>query len=88
MTAVNGDGENDDTEYTTETFLQKTMIGEHDPEAEGLKALRFLDVYFLRLDTDKSRAIELDEWQKHYLKFAAQQPNAAPKAANNDYYGR
>jgi len=83
---LDGDGQDDQTEYTLETFLQTVMIGDYDPEEKQIKAFEMMDIYFSRLDTDKSRAIELDEWQKHYLKYAVKKPNLSPKNANNDYY--
>ena len=62
-------------------------VDEYDAE-EGIKAYDMMDIVFGRIDTDKSRGVELDEWQKHFLKFAKKKPNLAPKAANNDYYAQ
>ncbi len=85
---LNNDKQNDEGVYTTETFLQMVYVGEYDPSDEGIKAYNMMDLNFLRMDRDKSKGVELDEWQKHYLKFAAKKPNIAPKAADNDFYAQ
>jgi len=87
---LDNDKQNDEIVYTTETFLKAVMVNpeEYDPEAEGIKAYRLMDLYFSRFDRDKSNGVELDEWQKHYLKFAAKKPNLSPKAADNDFYAQ
>lgn len=85
---LDNDGQDDGVRYTQETFLQKAMIGEYKPDAKGIKAYNFMDIYFLRLDTDESRAIEMSEWQKAYEKHAVSKPNHAPEAANNDHYAQ
>ncbi len=85
---INNDGEDDGVVYDTESFLAAVMLNEDYLEEDGIKAYHMMDLYFSRFDTDKSRAIELDEWQKHFQKFANRKPNMAPKAANNDYYAK
>ena len=87
---IDNDKQHDEGVYTTERFIRAVMVDEeaYDPEAEGLKAYRLMDLYFSRFDKDKSGAIELDEWQKYYRKFAAKKPNVAPKAADQDYYAQ
>lgn len=87
---VDNDKQHDEVVYDTESFLRAFMVNEdeYDAEAEGIKAYRLMDLYFSRFDKDKSGGIELDEWQKHYQKFAVKRPNQAPKAADNDYYSK
>ncbi len=83
---LDNDGQDDGVSYTTDTFLEEVMVGDYDPEDDGIKAYTFMDIYFLRLDSDKSRSIELDEWQKAYEKHAVIKPNMSPKAAKQDRY--
>lgn len=85
---LDNDGEDDGVIYDTESFVKAFMVDaeEYDPEADGIKAYELMDLYFLRIDTDKSRAVELDEWQKHYKKFANRRGNIAPKAFDQDSY--
>lgn len=84
---LDNDKRHDEVVYETRTFLQTMYVDEYDAE-EGIKAYDMMDIVFGRIDTDKSRGVELDEWQKHFLKFAKKKPNLAPKAANNDYYAQ
>ncbi len=86
MIDLDNDGFDDDVVYTNESFFKEAMIGDYDPDELPIDAKYFMDVSFLRLDTDHSRAIELDEWQKIYGKYAVVKPNAPPKAANQDRY--
>lgn len=83
---INHDGQHDGTDFTTETFLHSAMIGEYDPEADGIEADEVLDKGYLKADSDRSKYIELDEWQKIYGKGAKIKANAAPKSANQDRY--
>ena len=85
---INGDKQHDDVVYDTASFLQTIYVDEYDTDDGAIKAYDMMDIVFGRIDTDKSRAVELDEWQKHFLKFAKKRGNLAPKAANNDYYAQ
>jgi len=84
---IDHDGLNDGTDLTAETFTQKAVVGEYDPD-EGLIAKEILDEGYLKADSDRSKYIELDEWQKIYKKHAAKRGNLPPKAANEDSYSR
>ena len=85
---IDNDKQHDEVVYDTAGFLQAIYVDEYDTDDGAIKAYDMMDIVFGRIDTDKSRAVELDEWQKHFQKFANKKPDQAPKAANNDYYGQ
>lgn len=87
---LNGDGKDDGTVYTTESFLAAVMQGEYDPPAEGAAAVvtakKMAGMSFLKTDDNGSGAIEMTEWQKSWLRNAAVKPKQPPKAANQNRY--
>ncbi|MBP7722221.1 MAG: EF-hand domain-containing protein [Alphaproteobacteria bacterium] len=85
---LDNDGQDDGVEYNKDSFLEAVMVGEYAPGSTEIKALNVLDIYFLRADTDESRAIELSEWQKIYAKHSVKKGNAPPEAANQDHYAK
>lgn len=86
---IDNDKQHDEIVYDTASFLSAIMIDDYDPDdGNTIKAYKMMDLYLSRMDTDKSKSVELDEWQKRYQKFANKKPNQAPKAANNDYYAQ
>ena len=84
------DGQNDPQPYTTETFLKTVMVDKDaapEAAAEGqIKALRFIDEWFLRLDINDSGAIEPHEWHDEYKMHGVNKPKKRPKAADNNRY--
>ena len=88
---LDGDGEDDGVETYTDkqAFMAAIVIGdEYDPTDEGIEAYHVLDIYYGRLDSDKSKAIELKEWQRHFTKHAAKKPNMPPKSADHRRYAQ
>lgn len=85
---IDNDGKDDGVEYGKDSFLEAVMVGEYVPGSTEIKAMDIIDIYFLRADTDESRAVELSEWQKIYAKHGVKKENTPPEAANQDHYGR
>lgn len=83
---LDNDSQDDGVEYNKDSFLEAVMVGEYAPGSPEIKALNVLDIYFLRADTDESRAIEMGEWQKIYAKHSVKKGNTPPEAANQDHY--
>lgn len=63
----NNDGIADDKTYTYETFIQQSRLMRFDKNMDGLSPEEFIGDSFLKLDDDKSKAIELEEWKEGYL---------------------
>lgn len=63
-----GDGIADQTEYTYATFLDYTQLAKFDKNLDGLSPHEFLGRDFLEADVDKSKAVEMKEWQGAYDK--------------------
>lgn len=88
---LDNDGADDGVVYDTRSFLMAVMADEYEPEDDDegtIEASDFIDRSLLEADTDKSKAVELDEWLKAYDKHAAVRANRAPKAADQDGYSR
>ncbi|MGB4107325.1 MAG: hypothetical protein WBK55_05970 [Alphaproteobacteria bacterium] len=85
---LDNDGQDDGVEYNKDSFLETVMVGKYEPGSAEIKAMNVIDIYFLRADTDESRAIELSEWQKIYAKHAVKKENTPPEAANQDHYAK
>ena len=84
------DGKDDGLTYDMAAFLQTVMV---DKEAAAIAiedgqfdAEHVIDLYFSRLDINKNRAIDMDEWQDEYAKHGVIKPKKRPKAANNNRY--
>ncbi len=86
FTDLDNDGQDDGIKYDTESFLKKAMVSEYDPGGKGIRAQDFVDLYLMRIDSDKSDGVELSEWQKAYEKHAVNKPNTPTEANNNDRY--
>lgn len=80
MVDFESDGNVELSTYTYETFSRTSGLTRFDEDRDGLSASEFIDTSFLKLDTDESKAIELDEWKKAYI------ASRAPKAADQDGY--
>ena len=83
---IDNDNVNDGTEFTTESFLVKAMIGTYDPEKGTIEAQDVIDKGWLRADSDRSGYIELDEWQDIYERAAVMKKNKSPAFASEDRY--
>ncbi len=68
------DGKTDVATYTYETFFQQSGLMRFDQDMDGLSPADFIEMTFLELDDNNSKAIELDEWKEEYT--------AKVKAAN------
>ncbi len=60
------DGQPESTTITYETFIDQSMLMAFDKEMDGLSPADFIEMTFLELDDDKSKAIELEEWKEEY----------------------
>lgn len=80
MVDFESDGNVELSTYTYETFSRTSGLTRFDEDRDGLSAAEFIDTSLLKLDTDDSKTIELDEWKKHYI------ASRAPKAADQDGY--
>lgn len=85
---LNNDGADDGVVYDKASFLAAVMVEDYDPEEATIDASDFVGGSLLEVDTDKSKAAEIDEWQKAYEKHAVNRPNQAPSAAGQDGYAR
>ncbi len=83
---LDNDGKDDGVAYSQESFLSKVMIGKYDPAAEGITAKQFIDTSFLRLNSNKSGAIELSEWNAIYEDHGVIKPVRTTKAGKNERY--
>lgn len=66
--------------YNYETFYSTSGLTRFDSDLDGLSPAEFIDSSFLKLDTDNSKAIELDEWKSAYAL------SRTPLAARQDNY--
>ena len=80
MVDFESDGNVELSTYTYETFSRTSGLTRFDEDRDGLSASEFIDTSMLKLDTDESKMIELDEWKKAYI------ATRAPKAADQDGY--
>lgn len=80
MVDIDSDGVSEASNYTYETFNQSSGLARFDGDLDGLSPADFIDTSFLALDTDSSKAIELDEWKKAYIS------SRAPLSADQDGY--
>lgn len=78
----NGDGAADDTSYTHESFFKTSGLMRFDHNMDGLSPHEFVNEYFIALDDNNSKAIELDEWKEAYIKYAR------PPVAEQERYGQ
>lgn len=61
------DGNVDKSKYTHDTFIQQSRLIRFDKDMDGLSPADFIEMSFLELDDNNSKAIELDEWKEEYL---------------------
>lgn len=89
---LDNDGNDDGQVYTTESFLLTVMVDKEAAakavEAGQLDALGFIGKWFLNLDINKSRAIDLHEWMDEYSMHGVNKPARSPKAADNNRYSQ
>jgi hypothetical protein len=62
----NNDGFPDKVERAHETFMEKTQLSRFDLAGGGLSPRDFVGKSFMRMDIDRSRFIELNEWRGAY----------------------
>lgn len=67
MVDFDDDGKPDVTKYTSEEFANFSMLNRFDKDNDGLSAEEFIGESFLKLDTDKSKVIEIKEWRDAYI---------------------
>ena len=67
MVDFDDDGKPDVTKYTSEDFSNFSMLNRFDKDNNGLSAAEFIGVPMLKLDTDKSKVIEINEWRDAYI---------------------
>lgn len=60
------DGEAEQSTYTRENFFEVSGLMRFDKNMDGLTAEEFIGKTMLELDIDKSKVIELDEWESAY----------------------
>ncbi|MGQ0528081.1 MAG: hypothetical protein ACT4OY_08670 [Alphaproteobacteria bacterium] len=77
---LNHDGAAESITYDRDTFIQQSRLARFDNDHDGLSAKEFIGESFLRLDDDKSKAIELEEWKEEYV------ASVRPKAAEQERY--
>jgi hypothetical protein len=77
---LNDDGMAEAVSYDRDTFLTQSRLARFDNDMDGLSAQEFIGESFLRLDDDKSKAIELEEWKEEYI------ASVRPKAAEQERY--
>ncbi|MBU0799392.1 MAG: hypothetical protein KKA05_00160 [Alphaproteobacteria bacterium] len=80
MVDFESDGSAELSTYTYETFTTTSGLTRFDNDLDGLSASEFIDTSMLKLDTDESKSIELDEWKKAYI------ASRAPQSADQDGY--
>lgn len=80
MVDFESDGNVEVSSYTYETFSKASGLTRFDEDRDGLSASEFINTSMLKLDTDDSKSIELDEWKKAYI------ASRAPKSADQDGY--
>jgi hypothetical protein len=78
---LNNDGHAEASSYTSEAFIKDSRLARFDKNNDGLSAGEFVEKSFLELDTDNSKAVELDEWKKAYI-ASLSAPNADPDHYN------
>lgn len=74
------DGVVDKSAYEYDTFIQQSRLSRFDEDKDGLSPVEFTGNSFLELDDDKSKAIELEEWEEAYTVMVH------PKAAEQERY--
>lgn len=74
------DGSTDQATYTYETFIDQSGLMRFDENHNGLSPADFMEMSFLELDDNKSKAIELDEWKEEYM------VKVKPAAAEQERY--
>jgi len=62
----NNDGFPDKVERAHETFMEKTQLSRFDLAGGGMAPRDFVGKSFMRMDIDRSRFIELNEWRGAY----------------------
>ncbi len=74
------DGRADQSAHTKETFLEQSRLIRFDKDKDGLSPKDFIELSFLKMDDNKSGAIELDEWKEEYI------TKVAPASAEQERY--
>lgn len=80
FTDWDNDGMAETATYEYETFYQESGLMRFDKHKDGLTPAEFIGKTLLELDIDKSKVIELDEWEKAY------KASLAPDNADNERY--
>lgn len=68
MVDFDDDGTPDVTKYSSEDFAKFSMLNRFDKDNDGLSAAEFIGIPFLKLDSDRSKVIEIAEWRDAYIK--------------------
>jgi len=68
MIDFDDDGVPDATKFTSEEFANYSMLNRFDKDSNGLSAEEFIGMPMLKLDTDRSKVIEIAEWRDAYIK--------------------
>ncbi|MDE1153316.1 MAG: hypothetical protein PW788_12330 [Micavibrio sp.] len=63
----NNDGIPDKQVVTEQQFMEKTQLSRFDKNGNGLSPHEFTGKYFNQVDVDKSKVIEMKEWQGVYI---------------------
>lgn len=74
------DGQPEKSTYTYENFLEQSQLMRFDHNMDGLSPSEFIGQSFLKLDLNKSKVIELNEWKRAYTAMVH------PKAADQERY--
>lgn len=82
MIDFNDDGTPDVTQFSSEEFANYSMLNRFDKDQDGLSAEEFIGTPFLKLDSDKSKVIEIAEWRDAYIKSLS--PQSAKQYRYND----
>ena len=82
MIDFDDDGTADVTQYSSEEFANYSMLNRFDKDQDGLSAEEFIGTSFLKLDTDKSKVIEIQEWRDAYIQSLS--PKSAKQYRYND----
>jgi len=77
----NNDGIPDKQVVTQQQFMEKTQLSRFDKNGNGLSPHEFTGKYFNQVDVDKSKVIEMKEWQGVYNE-AIDKKNRAEAALN------
>jgi hypothetical protein len=82
MIDFNDDGIPDTTQYSAEEFANYSMLNRFDTDSNGLSAAEFIGQPFLKMDTNRDKVIDINEWRDAYIKSLS--PKSAKQYRYND----